>query len=253
MKELNLKSIKKEISISSGNSKLGKGVFNVSTLPGDKNHLIAKKDGTILCHTPGTCNGMCETCFKYCYARNPALRYPDTREAWEKNTILLRSDKDKFYNLIKAFLGIKRKVRDFRWNVSGEIETYEDLERMNALALECNTAKDGSTLWYGVYTKQYGFVLRFLKEHGHFAPNFVVNVSAWHNLVAIMKMFADYTKEVNIFAYDDGQADKLEQQILDHTPHCRAVGSNHKKTDFHCADCNWCYRRKGVVTAVYSH
>lgn len=248
-----MKANQKEIVISSGNSKIGRGVFNISTLPGSKNHLLKKKDGTILSNVPGTCNGMCENCFQYCYAVSPARRYSTARKAWEKNTLMQRYNKDRYYFLIKEFLLTKRTIKDFRWNVAGEIETYEDLERMNALALEVSETKTGSPIWYGVYTKQYGYVLKFLKEHGSFAPNFVVNISAWHNLVELLKMFADYKNEINIFAYDDGNAKPLEQKMLSAVPHCKAVNADHHKTNFQCVNCNWCYRRKGVITAVYSH
>lgn len=244
---MTLKEIKMTMSISNGNRKTGKGVANVSTLPGDKNHLLTKKDGTILSDVPGTCGGMCAQCYQYCYAKNAAKRYPSARRAWAKNTVLLRKDPKKFFSLIDAYLNTKKGITDFRWNVSGEIETYAQLEMMDAFA------QSHPGVWFGVYTKRYGFVLDFLKKHKRFASNFIVNISVWHNLYSVLTMFKEYHKEINFFAYDDGTASKAEQEALSMLPHCRAVGSNHKETGVQCVRCNVCYRRKGLITAVYSH
>lgn len=244
---MTLKAIKELLSISYGNRKIGKGIANVSTLPGDKDHLLIKKDGTILSNVPGTCGGMCSQCYEYCYAKNAAKRYPSARTAWAKNTLLLRQDPEKFFSLIHEFLTIKKEVTDFRWNVSGEIETYEQLEMMNDFAI------NHPSVWFGVYTKRYTYVLDFLKKHQHFAPNFIVNISVWHNLYAMLTMFKDYHREINFFCYDDGQTNKAEQEALVTMPHCRAVSDKHKETGFQCINCNWCYRRKGMMTAVYSH
>lgn len=244
---MTLKEIRKSLTITNGNKKTGKGVANVSTLPGDKNHLITLKDGTVLSDVFGTCGGFCHECIEKCYADRIAKRYENIRKAWEKNTLLLRNDPEKFFSLIDEYLNIRKKVCEFRWNVSGEIETYDQLERMDDLA------RRHPGVWFGVYTKRYTYVLKFLRKHGSFAPNFIVNISVWHNLYSMLTMFYDYHKEINFFAYDDGTASKAEQKALAMLPHCRAVGNEHKETGVQCIHCNVCYRCKGQITAVYSH
>ena len=47
-----------KISMSKGNTKLGKDVYTFNTLPGE--HALTLKDGTVLTNVLGTCAGCCE-------------------------------------------------------------------------------------------------------------------------------------------------------------------------------------------------
>lgn len=84
--------------LSKGNSKLGKGIWGFSTLPGNKDHLLfirdkESKEAILLTDIPGTCSKYCENCAKdgACYAwRDAKLHHNVTIKAWTENTILLR-------------------------------------------------------------------------------------------------------------------------------------------------------------------
>ena len=54
------------IHITGGNTKIGRGVFNISLLPSDEP--LQKKDGKVLTNIKGTCGGCCDGCKNHCYA-----------------------------------------------------------------------------------------------------------------------------------------------------------------------------------------
>ena len=153
-----------KLHISKGNSKIGKGIWSFSTLPGNSEHLIYINGKILLTDIPGTCSKYCNGCAKdgACYAwRDAKLHHNVTIRAWGENTLLLRHDPDKLFSMIDEFITTKNKkkiqVNTWRWNVSGEIESLKQLELMNDLA-----AKHPEVA-FGIYTKNYDVLEEFIK------------------------------------------------------------------------------------------
>lgn len=92
------------VSISLKNSKLGK-CLNVSLLPGE------------------TCPN-CSACVCDCYAVN-AMRYPVVIDAWARNTAIARRDPDRFFAEVRDAILHHPSYRGFRWQVSGDVESFE--------------------------------------------------------------------------------------------------------------------------------
>ena len=228
-------------SIVKGNVKIGKGIFSFSLLPGDEP--ITLKDGTLLTSIKGTCGGVCKDCIKDCYAmRDAKLHNNVTISAWGKNTIMMRRDMDGLMKKINKFIKA-HDIKIFRWQVAGEIESYEYLVKMNEVA------KQNPDVKFGVYTKRFDFVKKYLDEHESFEPNLCVNISEWnHNTDGY-----DFEK-LNKFVWDDGSDPEISA-----LPHCPAVskpttpGGKGKETGVTCDKCGKCYRTTGTKTAVYNH
>ena len=250
---------KLDITISTGNSKIGEGTYNWSTLPGNKDNLLTAK-GKILTTVCGTCSKHCEECFKSCYARRSAIRYPTALRAWERNTLALKKDPAGTFKKIDTFITLKNKkdtkVKLFRWNVSGEIQNKEELIEINKIAINHPETK------FGVYTKNLEALSEFLDEVGDTAPNFAVNVSEWHGYAK--DIIEKYKGKVNVFEYDDTNrkdcavSDELRQH-LSTLKHCPAVTEKGKHAvdangnEITCNHCLRCYTKTGKTTAVWSH
>lgn len=256
------------VCVTKGNTKLGHNIYTFSTLPGDTRHLLRSKTGELLCDVPGTCTGNCDCCFGHgCYAVNCARRYASTViPAWARNTILMRAGKaiPQIDEIItkKEALGVdSKRVRTFRINVSGEIQTIEELEAWDKLA-----RKHPGTQ-FGLYTKNYEVLAKFLAKHGETAPNFVINVSQWNG--AANKALKDLdtwirAHKINVFEYDDTNRAKHDHtpedaRRLAALPHCPAVTKSGKRATgasgepITCDMCKRCYKKTGKTTAVYSH
>lgn len=259
--------------ISVGNSKIGKGIYGFSTLPGNKDHMLILKHSILLTDIPGTCSKYCTNCAKdgACYAwRDAKLHNNVTIRAWGENTLLLRNGA--LFGLVEAYITNKNKkyiksggkelpkITTFRVNVSGEIETLEELEGWNAIA------KNHPEINFGLYTKNYEALEAFMNKHGDTEPNFVINVSQWHGCAD--EFLKKYPGKFNVFEYDDScKKDKgglSEEQIarLAALPHCPAVnkkGKHNKNAEgkpITCDGCKKCYeKRSGAIQtiAVYAH
>ena len=233
---IDLKDLTNYLSISQGNTKVGK-IASFSTLP-TYDYIFTKynKDNIFV---NGTCSkDLCKVCEKECYAVK-ALRYKNTKRAYTLNTLLLRYYLNETFEKLDSFIK-KKAIKTFRFNVSGELESYEQLIALNKLALNnknCN---------FGIYTKQFDFVKKFLIENGSFSDNLCVNLSQWHNNLKDYESI--FKNKVNIFAYDDGWDESLKNVV-----HCPAVNKQGKSTGVHCDSCNRCYRNHKTITAVYAH
>lgn len=254
------------VCVTRGNTKLGRSIYTFSTLPGDADHMLRSKTGELLCDIPGTCTGNCDACFAHgCYAVNCARRYAATViPAWARNTLLMRERKA--IPQINALITAKEarrpgSVRTFRINVSGEIQSLEELEAWDDLA-----RKHPGTQ-FGLYTKNYSALAKFLEKHDSTAPNFVINVSQWNGVANAALKNLDFwirTGKVNVFEYDD-----TNRTSHTHTPedvrrlkalqHCPAVSKTGKRATtptgepITCDMCRRCYRKTGATTAVYAH
>lgn len=256
--------------ITKGNSKLGKGIYTFSTLPGNAEHLLELKDGRRLCNVPGTCGRHCETCFGHgCYAVNSARQYHTTTiPAWAANTLLLRSGN--LWQAIRDFIAKKNakyykthadadlQVRQFRINVSGEVENAAQFSEWNGLA------KTFPEVVFAVYTKNYEALDEYMQAGGDadLQSNFVINISQWHHCADAF--LAKYPGRFNVFEYDDtyvkgcelSNEDKVRLEALVHCPAVMGSGAHAKDANGNpitCDRCKRCYRQSGKTTAVYAH
>ena len=260
------------ITLSTGNSKIGR-MINWSTLPGDADHLLVAK-GKLITSVPGTCTSKCEGCFKNCYARRSILQHHNSvTKSWTINTLMVRYRPDECFKQIheeicklnKKFYetGDKKdlKYEFFRINVSGEVDSFEELDRWNTLATRHPELK------FGIYSKNSEVLLEFFRR-GQSAANFCINVSEWHGTMkeTIDKLHA-MGAIFNVFEYDDSNLvscdlPEEEKARLKSLSHCQAVGPtkenrhpiNPKTGDtWHCEECKGCYTKTGIHRCVYSH
>lgn len=260
--------------VSQGNSKVGKEIYTFSTLPGNLEHMlvIKGKDGaedTLLSDVPGTCSKYCDACFNGgCYAVNSArLHHNAVIQAWAENTLLLRSGR--VWAMIDDFITKKNaketKVKIWRINVSGELESVNDIRHWDELAMKHPEVR------FSVYTKNYDAVDEYMTEltragKVETAPNFIINISQWHHCADAF--LAKYPKNsFNVFTYDDSNrksgagadlsdADRAALGKLVHCPAVTKSGKHAKKpdgTEITCSECQRCYRKTGAETAVYAH
>ena len=264
----NIKLENAKLHVTKGNSKIGKTIYNFSTLPGNKEHLLYAK-GILLTDVPGTCTNLCDGCFGACYAVNSAkLHHNAVIRAWGENTLLLRNKPRELFDQIDALIKDKNKkyyesrdpkdlkVSLWRWNVSGEIQTYNELELMNTLA------RKHPEVMFGIYTKNFVALSKLLDTLGGTEPNFVINVSQWHHVAD--DFIKKYPGKCNIFEYDDSNLkhhDLSPEDVdrLSKIQHCPAVtkAGHHAKLpngeDITCDHCKRCYTKTGKTTAVWSH
>lgn len=263
-----IKSEEAKLHITKGNSKIGKTIYSFSTLPGNKKHLIYAK-GILLTDVPGTCTNLCKGCFSACYAVNSArLHHNAVIRAWAENTLLLRNNPKALFSMINDYItkknidyyntqGVKcRKITTWRWNVSGEIQNVKELEMMDDLA------RKHPEVQFGLYTKNFDALDKFLKKHKDTQENFVINVSQWHHVAD--DIIEKYEGKVNVFEYDDSNLKNNDLSSEDITrlakiPHCSAVTKSGKHAKLPngepitCDHCKRCYTKTGKHTAVYAH
>ena len=219
------------IHITGGNTKIGKGVFNISLLPSDEP--LKLKNGTELTNIVGTCGGCCKGCKNACYAVNSCVYHHNSViPAWGENTLLARENMPEFFHQLDIFFE-ENLVAVFRWHVGGE---FFSKEYMLAVYDFCRNHPD--TKFY-CYTKRFSWV----EELNNYKPdNLVVNVSIWHN---------NYNNPLGYptFIYDDG----IDENIAK-LPHCPAVDKDGHETGVTCAKCRRCFTAKnGNNIAVYAH
>lgn len=259
-----------KITLSTGNSKIGR-MINWSTLPGDADHPLVAK-GRQVTNVPGTCTSKCEGCLKNCYARRSILQHHNSvTRSWAENTLMIRFKIDECFRQIESEIRklnkkyyqtgnpADLKYEFFRINTSGELNTVEELEYWNKLAMK------HPEINFSVYTKNSIVILTFFKRWGQTEDNFTINISQWHHVMdstiaELNRLGAKY----NIFTYDDSnrninELSEEDKKYLEALPHCKAVmknGGHYLKSDgtpLHCAECQKCYHKTGKETAVYSH
>lgn len=224
-----------KISVSKGNEKLGKKIYNINLLPGDE-PLTVKTKG-LLTTIKGTCGGVCSGCKHACYAVKGTKQHHNACiPAQGKNTLMMRKYQKRYFKQIKKFIK-KHKVAFWRWHSSGEIPTYNYLLNM------VEVAKEYPNTQFYFYTKRFSFIDKYIKEHQNFPDNLVCNISRWHNNDSKY----DFSS-LNKFIYDDGTED------LSAITHCPAVAKGGDRTGVTCDQCGRCYRKAtGQLTAVYDH
>ena len=147
-----------------------------------------------------TCRKGCKCC-KGCYAAKLERIYKNVRESYQNNLKILMEHPDIYWKQVKEAVA---KNRFFRFHVSGDIPTYEYLEKM------VETAEENPNSQILCFTKQYEFVNKYLDIHGEFPKNLHLILSVWrdftpenpHNLPEAHVRFKD--------GYCNARADAIE-------------------------------------------
>lgn len=157
-KELKNKNISEiKICISKGNKKIGK-VMNVSLMP------------------VKTC-GNCKQCMLYCYDIKACLQYPNTViDARMRNTVLLKRDRNEYFNRIENAIERRRTNKYFRWHVAGDIVDADYFDRMVTIA------EKHPDFIFWTYTKMYHIVNNYLKEGKTIPGNLHIMFSEWDGM-----------------------------------------------------------------------
>lgn len=154
LKTITEKEYLNHVSISRGNAKMG-AIPSVS-LPPIK-----------------TCNpDACKLCGKKCYVRRYVGRRTSVRQAYERNLTILKSEPEKFWREVNAAVAMSTH---FRFGVSGDIPDYDYLLKM------VEVAKRNKHCEILCFTKQYGFVNKYLKTK-RLPKNLHLIFSAWKGL-----------------------------------------------------------------------
>jgi len=178
-----MKNIKKYVSISAGNIKLG-GIPNIS-LPPVKS-----------CADDVPCIGDC-------YALRSYNQYPVVRHAWNKNlytsTVSLR-----LYEACVTKWIEHHKPPYFRWHVAGDITTAKYRNMIIKIAKRYTSVK------FMVFTKRY----KFFTNRIVIPENLKVILSAWPGL--------DIPKsdKYSIAWMDDGTDDRIPKDAIECSGHC---------------------------------
>ena len=217
-----------------------------STYPGDS--VIYLKDGRKVSDFHGTCNQAdCKNC-KYwdtCYAIR-MLRYPDVAKNYIENTMYLRTDINGLEkDLVKQIKKIKKSDL-FRFDVSGEIESF------NQLIMFLSVAYQIPEKTFYVYTKNYKVLYKYFSTGCELPNNFHVLVSIWHK--SGIQCYNDLKHHDNIhcFIYNDGFSyDHYGLELLS-SNQCKAYDeSGNLNHDITCKKCRKCWTKKVVWT--YPH
>jgi len=147
--------IKKYITISEGNSKLGK-VANISLPPIE----------TCMENPP---------CAKDCYPKVYLNRWPMISKVYKKNLSTYKRDPELYFNCISLGLS-KMKPEYFRWHVAGDIPDLHYFNQMYVMAIVFPEIK------FMVFTKKYKFLEYQKFSVKEYATNLTVIQSAWPGL-----------------------------------------------------------------------
>lgn len=152
---MNLSEIKKHITVSNGNIKLGY-VPSIS-LPPIKS-----------CRKNAPCS-------KDCYALKSYRLYPSVRKAWNKNLDTYNKDNSFYFECLSSWLKIKQP-KFFRFHISGDIPDIEYLERVVI------TAAGFENIKFLIFTKRYDIVNKYLRYGQTIPGNLSIVFSAWPGL-----------------------------------------------------------------------
>lgn len=149
-----------KISISKGNSKIGK-VMNVSNMP------------VLSC-------GHCSHCAPYCYDMHSANFRKTVIMARAKNTSILRRDRKEYFRQIRLAIS-RTSYRYFRWHVGGEIVDFDYFAEMVKIA------KENPHITFWTYTKMHHIVNLYVTLHGEIRSeaipqNFHIMFSEWDGM-----------------------------------------------------------------------
>ena len=110
-------------------------------------------------------------CYKKCYARRMAARYPNVRNAYENNLQEFLNDPQGYFLQVQA---AAITTRFFRWHVAGDIPNAEYLGGMIETAQKCPCTS------FLCFTKQFDIVNDFLNGGGTIPENLKIIFSTWN-------------------------------------------------------------------------
>ena len=116
-----------------------------------------------------TCPAGCP-CAKKCYAARMCKRYPNVREAYNRNLDLLNEDWAEYWKQVNARLAM---VRFFRFHVSGDIPNAAYFKEMTI------SARKNPHCEILAFTKQYDIVNHYIDSLGPLPKNLHIVFSAW--------------------------------------------------------------------------
>lgn len=231
-----------------GNIKLGEGIYSWSKLYGDMDYkyLLFGEEKTI----KGTCQHCCEGCKGTCYVKK-SMRYSTVIASHIRNTLAFRNDLNWAFDILNGILDrARKKPIAVRIDQSGELETVEEFLKWNESALKHPKQQ------FFIYTKRFNIViptLLRLYEEGNLAPNFVINISIWHELGIKEFQQVKHIPNVKAFVYDDGTFDYAKYGIVPQT-WCNAYGDDGKLNhDITCAKCKKCFNCHPKCQIIFCH
>ena len=210
------------IHIVDGNSEMGKGIHNYSTLAGSKE--FRKKDGTLICDIHGTCGIVhCKNCEHICYAiKYSKINHTTVMPAYIDNTLLLRGNRNLFFRELEDYFHYNI-VSCFRPHVSGEFIDYDHFKRM------CEFAANHEETQFYCYTEAEEYVDQ-AEDERIIPDNFIVWISCGEHI----KENPRNHRQVYI---DNGKNPNLEFKGMFHCPKNNPEG---KKTGITCSMCKTC-------------
>ncbi len=129
----------------------------------------------------------CEQCKFFCYDIRDCYIHGwdgDVIKARARNYVILLKDREKYFSELETAIQNRKSDEYFRWHVGGEIKDADYFHRMVELA------KKYPHFFFWTYTKNYGVVNHYVREHGndrHIAipKNFVIMFSEWDGMPLI--------------------------------------------------------------------
>ena len=115
----------------------------------------------------------CKLCGKKCYAKKICKLRKTVRDSYERNLKILTEEPDKFWREVNASVALSSY---FRFGVSGDIYTFEYLEKMVEIA------KNNRHCQILCFTKRYEWCNEYLEKHKYFPKNLHIIYSAWKGL-----------------------------------------------------------------------
>lgn len=196
------------ISVNNGNSKTGKGCLTLS-MP------------TLTCAPDAPCR-------KGCYCMKGNQMYPNVCGAYHRNYRIWCENPIAFEEQLEYVLKYEG-LPMFRWHDAGEIPDKEYLAMMFRIAIKF------PGIQFLAYTKKYGLVNEFLKEH-IIPDNLCIRFSAWdngwevHNPWNLPMAYVDFTDKTR------------NVEIPNNAFRCKGG------KEYTCTSCRMCFNKK--VTSV---
>jgi len=114
------------------------------------------------------CGAAAQHCGVKCYARKMMTYRPNCGDAWSRNSILARTDPDRYFAEIADWIRRRRKpVSMFRFHVSGDFLDQDYVDRA------CKLAAAFPSIRFLAFTK------RFDLDYADRPDNFAIVFSAW--------------------------------------------------------------------------